>query len=397
MTKLRNNCTKVLDNNKKMSVAFLFNHSYFLGGGEISFFELVRKLDTKWFKPIAIVPRSGEIERKLSNHNIDVYIYPFPAIKSIYNGSPFIALIKLIKIFKRKKIQIIHANGSRVCLYAAIVGKILNIPIIWHVRETIRDIFWYDGLLGYLSSKIICVSKSVQRKRFAKFGSFIHNKIVIAYNGVDTRVFKKDRSAREKVRKELGIKSKILFGIVGNFVPLKGQNFFLRGFAEAKKRVPDLAAMTLLIGRPLNMAYYKSLIKLTKQLDIQSDIIYKPYCSNIQEILSALDVLALPSVREGFSRSMLEAMSCSLPIIATRISEIEEAITDKENGMLVDFMNLEKMAAAITTLCKNESLRNKIGKSNRLMVYRNYDLNSHARTIESLYVRISEEKTSNLN
>jgi glycosyltransferase involved in cell wall biosynthesis len=65
--------------------------------------------------------------------------------------------------------------------------------------------------------------------------------------------------------------------------------------------------------------------------------------------------------------------------------------------MLVDFMNLEKMAAAITTLCKNESLRNKIGKSNRLMVYRNYDLNSHARTIESLYVRICEEKTSNLN
>ena len=48
----------------------------------------IRKLENKWGKPIAIVPKAGEIERKLSHHNIDVYIHPFPTIKYIYNGSP---------------------------------------------------------------------------------------------------------------------------------------------------------------------------------------------------------------------------------------------------------------------------------------------------------------------
>ena len=383
----QNNRIEIFNEHRKTRVAYIFNHSYFLGGGEISFFELIRKLDSKWFEPIAIVPKEGEIERKLLRNNIDVYINKFPTIKITYNGSPLIALISLIKFLKRKKIEIVHANGSRVCLYAGIAGKILGIPIIWHVRETIQDIFWYDCLLGRLSSKIICVSKSVQKKRFTMFGKFINNKIIVVHNGVDTNIFKKDLAARSRVREELGLDGQILFGMVGNFVPLKGQDFFLKGFAEAKRRIPNLQAKVLLVGRPLDKAYYKSLVRLSRKLNIKSDIIYKYYRHDIHEILSALDIFALPSKREGFSRSMLEAMSCELPVIATKISEIEEAIVDNKNGILVDFMHVEQMTSAIIKLCKNNSMRNEIGTRNRLDVETKFDLASHANRIESLYLR----------
>jgi hypothetical protein len=60
--------------NKKTRIAHIFNHSYFLGGGEISFFELIRKLDKGLFKPIVIVPAAGEIERKLQCNNIEVHL-----------------------------------------------------------------------------------------------------------------------------------------------------------------------------------------------------------------------------------------------------------------------------------------------------------------------------------
>ena len=56
--------------NRRLNIGFIFNHSFFLGGGEISFFELIRKLNKRFFKPVVIVPESGEIEKKLKYHNI---------------------------------------------------------------------------------------------------------------------------------------------------------------------------------------------------------------------------------------------------------------------------------------------------------------------------------------
>jgi glycosyltransferase involved in cell wall biosynthesis len=379
----------------KKRIAFIFNHSFFLGGGEISLFELIKNLDRARFYPIAIVPKSGQIENKLKVNNIDFYINPFPSIKYIWNGSPLISLIRFIKFLKLKKIKILHANGSRVALYAGIAGRILGIPILWHVRETVQDFYCYDNLIGYLSSKIICVSKSVRKKRFDRFGSCIKNKILVVYNGVDTKILKKNRSVRNRVRNELCVDNQILFGLVGNFVPLKGQNFFLKGFALAIKKMPFLKAKAILIGRPLDKAYYESLISLSNKLGIGNKIIFKYYRPNIQEILSALDVFVLPSTREGFSRSILEAMSCSLPIIATKISEIEEAITDKQNGILVDFMDKEKMAGAIIKLCNNESMRKEIGKGNQLVVDRKFNLFSHAKAVESIYINILKDKAHN--
>ena len=376
----------------KIKIAYIFNHSYFLGGGEISFFELIRKINIERFEPIAVVPNKGEIERKLLLNNIDVYIQSFPKIKNILIYSSLISLINIIKFLKKRKIQIIHANGSRVCFYAGIAGKILGIPIIWHVRETVQDIFWYDCFLGYLSSKIICVSKSVQKKRFEKFKKLLRKKIIVVYNGVDTEIFIKNISSRIQMRRGLGLNSQTLFGIIGNFVPLKGQDFFLKAFAEAKRREPNLQAKALFIGRPLDMVYYKSLVKLTGKLNIKSDIIYKNYRPDIKKLLTAIDVIALPSKREGFSRSMLEAMSCGLPIIGTKLSEIEEAIVDNKNGILVDFMNIEKMTLAIITLCQNKTLRKAFGALNRSIVERKFNLIFHVKLIESLYFSMIEKE-----
>ena len=379
---------------KKVRVAFIFNHSYFLGGGEISFFELIKKLDTKWLEPVAIVPEHGEIESKLLENKIDVHTNLLPEIKSIYKGLPFIALNNFYKLLKEKEIEIIHANGSRACLYAGIVGKILNIPIIWHVRETIKDIFWYDGFLGILASRIICVSRSVKNKRFTRFGVLLNKKISIIYNGVDTLNFKKKSYARYKIRKALKLDGKILFGIIGNFVPLKGQDEFLKGIAMAKQKIPDISVKALLIGRSLDYEYHKSLIEQIEKLNLQKDIILMDYTPKIIDIISALDVFVLPSKREGFSRAMLEAMSCRLPIIASKIEEIEEAVVNSKNGILINISDIEDMADAIIRLYKNSSLREQMGVLNRKIVKKRFNETSHIQGIELIYKKIVAKKSS---
>jgi glycosyltransferase involved in cell wall biosynthesis len=358
---------------KRITIGFIFNHSFFLGGGEISFFELIRKLDRERFKPIVIVPASGEIERKLQNDNIEVHSIPFPSLKSLIKFSPLKALINLINFLKKSKIDLIHVNGSRVCLYGAIAGRIIKKPVIWHVRESLTDLLFYDFLLATLANVIVCVSRSVQLKRFGRFGQKVNKKISVVYNGVDTSKFQKCSKKRNEVRAQLSLKSsEILIGLIGNIIPRKAQDFFLKGFAKAKEIQPELSAQVLLIGHYLNKRYSDYLRQLATDLGLHSNVIFHEFSDEIPNILSALDIYALSSKSEGFCRSLLEAMSSGLPIIATRISEIEEAIIENKNGILVDFMDIEKMASAIITLCKNETMRNEIGRNNRLTVDRNF-------------------------
>jgi glycosyltransferase involved in cell wall biosynthesis len=78
-------------------------------------------------------------------------------------------------------------------------------------------------------------------------------------------------------------------------------------------------------------------------------------------------------------------MSCGLPIIASKIEEIQEAVVDKRNAILVDINDTDKMVSAIITLCEDSSLRNEMGISNRKIAVKQFSLPSHIVAIESIY------------
>jgi glycosyltransferase involved in cell wall biosynthesis len=385
-------------NYEKTRIAYVFNQSFFLGGGEISLSELIRSINTIKFDPIVIVPERGEIERQFTEREIKVFQTPFPPLKHILLGGPVFAIFKLAKTLRNCKVDIIHANGSRACFYAGLVGRMLGIPVIWHVRENIQDFFLYDGLLGLLAKVIICVSRNVRHKRFGRFGRKIKNKIVVIYNGVDTSRFQRKQQYRQAIRKELSMNRKdILFGIIGNILPLKGQDFLLRGLAKAKENKPDLLAKVLVMGRTLDSSFKERLHRLVLAKNLDTNVIFRNYSEKIIEIFPALDVFVLPSKREGFSRSLLEAMSESLPVLGSKISEIEEAVPNEQYGLLVDFNDVKKMASAIIKLSENDKLRKNMGQRNRRRAVQYFDLKTHARLVETIYTttvpRIHKAKT----
>lgn len=373
---------------QRKKVAYIFNHHFFLGGGEKSFSELIRATDRKKFQPVVISPKKGEIEENLSKEKIKVFVTPFPSLKHCLVHSPASSLSKLVNLLRNTEVDIIHVNGSRACLYSGIAGQMLGVPVIWHVRETIRDFLLYDGFLACLAKTIICVSKGVEFTRFGRFGWWINKKIEVVYNGVDPNKFKKEKAAREKVRKDLRIRNEVLFGIVGNIIPLKGQDFFLRGLAKAKRTKPDLLMKTLIIGRPLDPPFNETVHRIVRDMNLSGDVIFRPYSEQITDIFSALDVFALPSRREGFSRSLLEAMSSGLPVLATRLCEIEEAAVGGKNAILVDFGDEERMASGIIKLCEDKMLRKSMGEKNRKRVAGQFDLRAHAKSVERIYRRL---------
>ena len=366
-------------------IACVFNRSGFQGGGEISFFELIKGLDRKKFNPLIIVPGDGEIVQSVAGLGLEVSICPLPPLKTMVLGLPLWSLIRLAGILRSTSINLIHSNGSRACFYSGMAGLLLKIPMIWHVRETIQDIAVYDKLLARLSAAIICVSSSVKVKRFAKFGSRISDKIHVAYNGVDTQRFNRNQNVRERIRRQYGIEESMLFGIVGNLIPLKGHDFFLRSLALAKKLRPDLAVKAIFIGKFLDPEYEGRLRRLMVDLKLEDFVSLTGFAADVPAYLAALDVLALPSRREGCSRSLIEAMSAGLPVVASDISEIEEAVRPKKNAILVKYGDVAQMAAGIIELAENKKLRDDMGRENRKRAREMFSLKTHVDSIQRIY------------
>ena len=360
-----------------------------LGGGEVSLFDLMRFLDRNRFYPIAFLPASGDLQERIESQGLPAYVCPLPSLKGPSPWRPFSALGKLVATLRFTKPAIIHANGSRACLYSVLAGRILGIPVLWHVRETIKDLFLYDRFLFRLSRAVVCVSESVKIKRFGSFPEKWKTKLRVVYNGVDTNVFRMDLGAREKTRQELGIKeNEILFGLVANYIPLKGQDFFLKGVAALGRSHPALSFKVLLIGRPLDRAFHGHLLRLAAANQMSDAVVFRDYTDRIAEIYPALDIFVLSSQREGFSRSLIEAMSTGLPVIATRLTEIEEAVVDGENGVLVKYDDVQGFVLAALKLAKDKNLRAAMGSLNRAKAEKEFSLPSHARSLETIYSKI---------
>ena len=94
-------------------IAFLFNHHFFLGGGEASLYDLIRTLNRDRFFPVALVPARGDILERMKSLGIPAHVSPLPSLKRVLPWHPPLALGQLVVLLRRAKPAILHANGSR--------------------------------------------------------------------------------------------------------------------------------------------------------------------------------------------------------------------------------------------------------------------------------------------
>lgn len=373
-----------------MKILYIANRAEIFSGGQISLLELISRIDRSRFKPIILCPGEGALTEKMRQIGVEVRIWDMPTARTL-NVFRIIKKARDLKnIIKSAGADIVHTNGSRAQLYAAIALKNSKTVLLWHVRESIKDMFLYDLFLAKASDKIICVSKAVKEKRFGLY-SGIKDKIEVIYNGVDTNKFNRDEVAREVVREELGIDADTsLVGMLGILVPLKGHTIMLRAFKRICKNHPK--AKLLIAGKIVDESYREQLERLVRDLKLTDRVIFAGERSDVNAILSALDIFVLPSEREGFSRALLEAMSCSVPIIATEVGGNIEAIVEGETGLLVDYGNVVTLANAVTYILNDPDRAKRIGISARKRAVDLFSITKHVSEIEELYSTLEEKR-----
>lgn len=158
---------------------------------------------------------------------------------------------------------------------------------------------------------------------------------------------------REELRYDAGA---LLVGLACRLVEQKGVSYALRAFAHIAHRHPDTYLIIAGDGERR-----RSLEALAGQLRVADRVRFTGWRSDLDRILSGLDVFMMPSLWEGFGLVLLEAMRYRLPIIASNVGAIPEVVADGESGVLVRPRDVDGLARALDALLSDRSLRLHMG------------------------------------
>ncbi len=139
-------------------------------------------------------------------------------------------------------------------------------------------------------------------------------------------------------------------------------------------------------------ALKEELRKLCVVLKIEKNVIFAGERSNIPEILSLTDIFVLPSLREGLPLTILEAMACGKPVIATNVGGVPEVVKDGVSGILVSPKDPEALHSAMNELLEDREKLKKMGYNGKRVCNESFDSKTMIGKIEDLYDSLMCEK-----
>jgi glycosyltransferase involved in cell wall biosynthesis len=306
---------------------------------------------------------------------VPVIFLQMVSLRTLHLGNIIRSVRNLIRIIRDERIEILHTNASRTTLYAGLVSRMLGVPLVWHVRIAMKEPF-YDRILYHLATKIIAISEAVA-ERFPCRGS--ERKVVIVYNGLDTQSFYSVDA--DHFRRKLGLENKIIIGQVGQIHPLKGPVYLIRAIEAIRDDFPGVHG--LIVGAPTD--HQKELEGLVNQLQLDAHVTFLGWQEDVREIMSALDILVVPSQTEGFGRVLIEGMACERAVVAFSVDAIPEVIESGKSGVLVEKGNLQEFVAALNSLLTDTTLRERIAKQGRERVQNLFDIRESVKRTEEIY------------
>ncbi len=291
------------------------------------------------------------------------------------------ALAQFTMLFRRLKPHVLHAHTPKAGLISMLAGWITGVPVrIYTIhgfphmeaKPLMRFLLRLcEKLTCRLSHRALCVSPSLlkfaQQEGFPK-KSKMQALLYGSVNGIDTEHFNPalfNHEDRKKIRAEYGIPAQAqVMGYVGRLVIDKGIIEMADAWDKLREQFPDLH---LLMVGPTETTEDQA-IHIRKRLEKDPRVHWTGFFLDIPRILTAMDLLVLPSYREGFGYAPLEAAAMELPSVATRIIGLYDAVVDGETGILIKQKNTEALVAAVKHLLDNPQLRDKMGQAGRRRV-----------------------------
>ena len=324
-----------------------------IGGGESHLADLVELMDKTEYEPVCLSFTPGEMINRLEGLGIKCYV--------IETTKPFNVTIQrqIIQLIKRERISIIHAHGTRAASNVLFPSKHLKLPLIYTVHgwsfhddqsKTVYNLRkWSEKLICHYADKVICVSEGNAETGREAFG--LKSPVVIK-NGVNLNRFNPNRLPSLQ-RTDFGFsETDFIIGFVARFTKQKAPLDFLEAVRIAHEKQNCIKG--LFIGEGDMDAEVNDFIS-SHHMD--SYVYRSPFRTDIPDILLLMDVYCLPSLWEGLSIGLLEAMATGRAIVVTPTDGTQEVISDGQNGIIIPFNSPDKASDAIVRLFSDEALR----------------------------------------
>ncbi len=208
-------------------------------------------------------------------------------------------------------------------------------------------------------------------------------------NGIDLAHWR-DLPERAEARRRLGLDpDAFVVGTVGRLHEQKGHRYLLAAAKRVLAERPDTVFVIAGYG-PLR----DHLERMAKELGVAQQVQFLGFRRDVPTILAATDVFALPSLWEGMSNAILEAMAAARPVIATEVDGNVEQVVDGETGLLVPAADVEALAEALLRLAADPAAARAMGAAGRRRVETTFTIDRMTDAYLDIYARLLEETAS---
>ena len=285
------------------------------------------------------------------------------------------AMIKMAKLFRKEKFDLVQYSTPNASLYASVAAKLAGVPVRLYCQWGIV----YVGFRGHKRSVFKRIEKSVCRLSTQiepdSFGNlyfsrseklYSDKKSCVIWNGSASGVNLEKFDIRQKehwcreISSRHGIAQEdFVYGFIGRINRDKGINELLTAFRKILQEHPR--SCLLLVGHPEG----EELLDVTLYQWAKSEprVIFCGFSAEVEKYVAAMDVYILPSYREGFGSAVVEAEAMGVPVIVSDIPGPRDAMIENTTGLVVKKADPESLYEAMLRIRSDDALRQQLGRA----------------------------------
>jgi glycosyltransferase involved in cell wall biosynthesis len=338
------------------SILFVITRGDLIGGAQIHVRDLAKHLKILGVRVAVAIGTEGALQEQLEEAGVRHFL--LPALRRSVNPlSDFIAILQATRLIKSFRPQIVSAHTAKAGLVGRISAWLAGVPAVftahgWQFAEGIPAwqkflVLMVETVLARVSRRILTVS-GYDQKLALRYHLGTEHKIVLVHNGMPWR---------ETVRRTpsaIGVK----VVMTARFVEQKDQETL---FAALKLLEDEPWSLELIGDGPLLEGFKKR----ATDWGWGQRVNFSGQVKDVPDRLDAADVFVLASHWEGFPRSILEAMRAGLPVVASDVGGVREAVADGVTGFVVPAGNVQELAKKLQLLFRQKDLRLDLGRAGR--------------------------------
>ena len=363
-------------------------HSPLFGGPHNKTIRLAEPLRRRgWETVMAIPDEPGTAAPRLRTAGIEVEELPLGRVRASLDPRLQLRLLRTFPLGVRALEQAIERHRAEVVQ----IGGLVNPHGAFAARRAGAAVVWQ--VVDARSPRLVRGPAMTLVRRYADAVMFNGEALVDVHGGreslrlptflylppVDTDRFIPSREGASRVREELGIPpDALVVGTVSNLVPMKGLETFVAAAAEIAAARPEVRFVVAGATLEPHRAYSERIRGRAAELDLAYPIVFAGGRADIESWYAAMDVHVMPSWSEGTTTTSLEAQSCGVPVVATRVGALHEVVEDGVTGLLVLPARPGALAAAILTLLDDPARRAEMGRAGRALALRRFSSDKSA-------------------